>query len=384
MTIGIDARFYNEAGPGRYVKNLLIWLEKIDLENNYVVFLKKSNFEEYVPKSSRFRKVLAPYHWYSLGEQLFFPSLIRKEGVDLMHFTQFNVPFFWFGKFVVTIHDMIIHEYPTIRKGFGAKAIYFIKNLLFTVIFKRACQRAVKILCPSESTKKDLNEKIGISAEKIVVAYEAVDDYFNSRDVSVEDRLQDENIIGGYGANSPYILYIGSMYPHKNMERLISAFKLLKTAYGFSGKLVLIGKESYFTKQLKEVVSKNGLDPEVLFPSSSHPDGYLSDRETLAFFRNARVYVFPSLKEGFGLSPLEAMALGIPVAVSNVSCMPEISGEAAIYFSPTDVEDMARKIYLLITDEKLREVQIKRGFDRYRYFSWSKMAEATLSVYRKV
>lgn len=384
MTIGIDARFYNEAGPGRYVKNLLLWLENIDSGNHYVVFLKKSNYNEYTPKSPRFRKVLAPYHWYSFGEQVLFPPLILREKVDLMHFTQFNVPFFWLGKFVVTIHDMIIHEYPTIREGVRARITYFIKKFIFSLIFKRACQRAVKILCPSESTKNDLIEKIGINSEKIVVAYEAVDDFFSAKEVSSDVRMTDEKIVSDYGIHPPYVLYIGSMYPHKNMERLIKAFKSLKSSYGFRGKLVLIGKESYFTKRLKEFVSKNGLDLEVFFPSSSHPNGYLSDRETIAFFRNARVYVFPSLKEGFGLSPLEAMALGIPVAVSNVSCMPEISGDGAIYFNPTDIDDMARKINSLITDEDLRALQIKKGLERYRKYSWEKMAAITLSVYLKV
>jgi glycosyltransferase involved in cell wall biosynthesis len=178
VVIGIDARFYNEAGPGRYVKNLLKYLQEIDTRNDYLVFLKGSNFSEFIPTNPHFQKCLAPYHWYTFAEQLFFPIKMYRQKIDLMHFTQFNVPLLWLGKYVVTIHDMIIHEFSLEKESFIKKIVYRLKKPIFFLIFSLACRRAAHILVPSQATKKDLVEKLKINPDKITVTPEGVDEVF--------------------------------------------------------------------------------------------------------------------------------------------------------------------------------------------------------------
>ncbi len=377
MKIGIDARFYNEAGPGRYVKNLISELEKIDSDNTYFIFLKKSNYDSYIPINPKFKKISAPYQWYSLSEQLLFPFKILLSGVDLMHFTQFNIPVFWPGPFIVTIHDMIMHEYSTERDTTRFPFIYCLKKTIYLIVFRLACSRARHILVPSLATRDDLVNKLKIHKEKITVTYEGV----GVEPVQAED---EPGILEKYGVRSPYLLYVGSMYPHKNLERLISAFQLLLGKFHYPGKLVIIGKESDFSRRLRSLVVGLGLEKDVIFPGAQSSDGYLSDREVAAFYRQAQLYVFPSLKEGFGLPTLEAMRFGIPVAASRVSCIPEICAQAAVYFDPGSPEDMAEKINGLLTDEDLRKRLITAGYSRAAEFSWKTMAEMTLSAYLRL
>lgn len=377
MKIGIDARFYNEAGPGRYVKNLISELEKIDSDNTYSIFLKKSNYDSYIPVNPKFEKISAPYQWYSLSEQLLFPFKILLSGVDLMHFTQFNIPVFWPGPFVVTIHDMIMHEYSTERDTTRFPLIYRLKKAIYLIVFRLACCRARHILVPSRATRDDLVNKLKINKEKITVTYEGVG-------VESTQGVGEVDILETYEVGSPYLLYVGSMYPHKNLERLISAFQLLLGKFNYLGKLVIIGKESDFSRRLRSLVVGLGLEKDVIFPGAKSQEGYLSDREVAAFYRQAQLFVFPSLKEGFGLPPLEAMRFGIPVAASRVSCIPEICADAAVYFDPSSPEDMAEKIHGLLIDENLRKKLITTGFSRAAQFSWKKMAETTLSVYLRL
>lgn len=385
MKIGIDARFYNEAGPGRYVKNLLKHLQEIDRKNDYVVFLKESNFSDFTPAHPNFKKVLAPYHWYTLAEQLFFPIKIYRQRVDLMHFTQFNVPLLWLGRYVVTIHDMIIHEFSLEKESLGKKIVYRLKKPIFFLIFSLACRRAAHILVPSQTTKNDLVSKLKLAPGKITVTYEGVDEIFRVQNSKFKSQNyeEDRKILERYGVQKPYLLYVGSMYPHKNLERLVEAFRLLRGNYHFPGRLVLVGKESYFSQRLRERVRERGMGSLVIFPAAKTADGYVKDEENLSFFRQASVYVFPSLKEGFGLSPLEAMGVGTPVAVSNISAMPEICGSAALYFNPYSVEEMTEKINQLLTNPQLVEELVARARRWALRFSWLNMAEATLAAYHQ-
>ncbi len=385
MIIGIDARFYGEAGPGRYVKNLLLELEKIDDDNLYVVFLKKAGFADYSPKNSRFRKVLADYPWYSLSEQILLPLKIWSAKVDLMHFTQFNIPVFWLGDFVVTIHDMIMHEFSTERQTTRSRVSHRLKKAVFLFVFNTACRRAKKILVPSMSTKEDLVNKIGLKSEKIIITYEGIDASFKEAATKTpETDLTGQTVLLKYRVKKPYVLYVGSMYPHKNLERLVTAFGILSKRYAFPGQLILVGKESYFSRRLRKFITERGLSEKIIFPATATITGYLSDTEAVSFFRQAAVYVFPSLKEGFGLSPLEAMVLGIPTAVSQISAMPEICGDASLFFDPYRPEDIAEKLNRLLSDDVLRVELVSAGYNRVKFFSWTKMAELTLAAYRRV
>lgn len=375
MKIGIDARFYGEAGPGRYVAQLLKNLEKIDTGNNYVVYLKRTNFESYQPQNQRFKKELADFPWFSLSEQILFPLKLYRQKFDFVHFTQINVPFFYLRPFVVTIHDLILHEYSTERGHFFRRLLYRLKKIPYFLIFAKAVYFSRKILVPSQATKDDLLKHYRVDPNKIVVTHESVDHYPTS--VGVKDRL---GVLEKYSINKPYLLCLASFYPHKNLKRLVEAFNLLKIRKIFEGQLVLVGKESDFSKILRDWVEKQGIN-SVVFPGAQHPRGYLEDNEVEVIMASAFVYVQPALKEGFGIPPVEAMVFGVPTAVSNIACLHEMCGVAAIYFDPTSVEDIAAQIQLIIKNEELRKELITKGYENVKRFSWTKMAEETLSVY---
>lgn len=374
MRIGIDARFYGEAGPGRYVSELLKNLEAVDKENEYVIYLKKSNFEKYHPQNRNFQKRLADFHWYSLAEQIIFPLMLFKENFDLVHFTQMNVPLAYFRPFVVTIHDLILHEFSTERGGLVRRLLYRLKKIPYFLVFAKDVYASKQIIVPSETTKGDLLKYYRVSPGKIHVTYEAVEHY-----PSPGGLYKNIGVLEKYAIKKPYILALGSFYPHKNIEGLVRAYKIIRER-GFCGQLVLVGKESYFSKKLRDLVEKEEI-MGVVFPGVVHPDGYLSDDEVEPILANAFVYVQPALKEGFGIPPVEAMAFGVPTAVSDIACLREMCGEASLYFDPRKVTDMANKIEKLLSDNGLREELIQKGLENVKRFSWEKMARETLRIY---
>jgi len=392
MRIGIDARFLFVAGPGRYEKNLIEQLEKLDKNNEYFIFLRKENFEKYQPQNRNFQKVLADYPWYSFKEQLFLPLKILRIKVDLMHFPHFNIPLFYFGPYVLTIHDLIMHEFSTERASTRSKPYYRFKRIVYKIVVKWAIRQAKMILVPSKVTKFDLMKRLNVSDKKVVVTYEGVDRKFNvqprSRTSSLRGKSSkckvEEDVLGKYGIRRPYLLYLGSMYPHKNVERLLQAFKILKETYNFSGQLVLVGKRDFFSKRVYGETEALDLKRDVVFPGLMRDDGYVSDDEVVVLLKESSVFVFPSLKEGFGLPPLEAMSLGVPVVASNISSIPEICQDAAHYFDPKDPEDMALKINELFADNTLRDDLISKGEKQASRYSWRTTAEQTLSVYKSL
>lgn len=375
MRIAIDARFYGEAGPGRYCAQLLSNLEKIDKNNNYTIFLKASNFDLYNPENPRFKKVLADFHWYSLAEQIIFPFILYKGRFDLVHFTQINAPLLYLKPFVVTIHDVILHEFSTERGSFISRIIYRLKKIPYHLVFLKDVFLSRMIIVPSQSTRDDLLKYYGVDKKKIVVTYESVDHYPSGK------ASPENDIFGKYGIKRPYILCLGSFYPHKNTRRLVESFLSLKNQKLFGGQLVLVGKESFFSEMLRNFVKEKGIR-DVIFPGFLHPKGYLSDAEVEAIMSRAFLYVQPALKEGFGIPPVEAMALGIPAAVSDIPCLREMCSQAAIYFDPESVEDMANTIAKVLTDNSMRKELVRKGYENIKRFSWCKMAQETLNAYR--
>lgn len=373
MRIGIDARFYGPAGKGlgRYTQKLIENLEKIDKINQYFVFLRKDNFEEYQPQNKNFQKVLADYRWYTFSEQIKFPRLLRKYKLDLMHFPHFNVPIFYFGKFIVTIHDLILIHFPTIRSSTLSPVTYWMKFLAYKIVIKSAVYRSSKIIAVSRFTKSDILKKYPrIPNEKIVVTYEACDDF------GMLSPNKDKEILAKYGIIKPYLIYVGNVYPHKNPERLTLAFASAKNK--IKGlKLVFVGGDDYFYKRLKKFVVEHKVR-DVIF------SGYLPDYELDILLHNAVAYIRPSLYEGFELPPLEAMAKGVPVLSSNHSCALEILGNSVLYFNPKSIQDMARVIIKICANESLRKELIQKGYAQTQKYSWKKMAKKTLNLYNNL
>lgn len=389
MRIGIDARFYGPTGKGlgRYTEKLIKYLEKIDHNNEYVIFLRKENWKSFQSGNDCFEKVLADFQWYTLSEQVNMPKVLARYNLDLVHFPHFNVPLFYSGDFVVTIHDLILLDFPTKRATTLGSIKYAVKNLAYKRVIRSAVKRAKKVIAVSEYTKKRLIERFGLDENKIVVTYEACD-----KVESGESGVTDRDVLKIHRINKPYLLYVGNAYPHKNLERLLRVFKLLRksgiqnlesripNSNIFDYQMVFVGKKDYFYQRLKILARDLGLldSRDVVFY------GYASEKELADLYRNASLYVFPSFIEGFGLPPLEAMSYGLPVAASKTSCLPEVLGDAACYFDPKDEKDIGSIIVKVLDNAVLREEMIGRGLEQVRKYSWERCARETLGVYENI
>jgi glycosyltransferase involved in cell wall biosynthesis len=383
--IGIDARFYGPLGKGlgRYVQEIVDNIIKIDKENEFVIFLSPQNYDEFLPVEPRIRKVLVSARWYSWAEQLVLPWQIWREHLDLMHFPHFNVPILVPVKFVVTIHDLILTKFPTIRASTLSPWLYKIKNLLYRIVISLAVYRSQKIIAVSEFTKKDIIDKFRIDPDKVTVTYEGVASLAYGNDSLFVKKLDDSETLLRYNILENYILYVGNVYPHKNLESLLEVFAELHKKYP-ALRLVLVGKEDYFYQRLKELAGRLNLWHDDVAASPVIFTGYVLDAELDVLYRKALFYVFPSLYEGFGLPALEAMAKGCPVASSNQASLPEVLGEAALFFNPNDKADIFLKIDRLYRDQELRQTLVKKGKEQVKRYNWWECARQTLEIYQNI
>lgn len=369
MKIGIDARFFNESGVGRYLRNLIENLKVLDRDNQYFVFLMPKDIDEF-RSSKNFQKVEADFRWYGFAEQFKFPNLIKQYDVNLMHFPHFNAPLFYPGKFAVTIHDLI-HQHHSMSRATTLNPFTFkIKQIGYRKVFKNAAQKAEKVLVPSKSVQQLLISEWRIEEEKIIITPEAVDDKIIKLSQAAL-KSESQRILNKFNITKPFIFYVGNAHPHKNVEGLIAAFMKLKEKYS-SLKLVLSGNDHFFWQRIKSEYQ----NPAILYT------GFISDEELVALYKGAEVFVLPSFEEGFGIPILEAMACCCPVAASNVASLPEVGGDAAIYFNPKNIDDMIEKILGILNKKHLRKELINKGQKRVKLFSWKKLAEQTLEVYK--
>ncbi|MFA6194450.1 MAG: glycosyltransferase family 1 protein [Patescibacteria group bacterium] len=389
MKIGIDARFYGPIGKGlgRYTQEVVDNIIKITNAAEgeafeYVIFLSPGNFDEFDAERSGVRKVKLDCPWYGWKEQLLMPFYLWREKLDLIHFPHFNVPIFTPGKFVVTIHDLILTHFPTVRATTRSHFLYYLKNFAYRLVIFAALSRARKIITVSEFTKKDIVDKFGVRPGKVAVTYEGVANLAKGRDSLFVSKLDSREILAQYHIPQNFLLYVGNAYPHKNLEILLKVFSRLYAEHP-DLRLVLVGKLDYFYERVRETArilnlwQKGNINSPVIFP------GYVPDAQLEILYAEARAYVFPSLYEGFGLPPLEAMAKGCPVISSDRASLPEILGVAAAYFNPEDEVDMIQKIREVLTDEGLRVNLIEQGLKQAKKYNWWECARETLEVYRE-
>lgn len=377
MKIGIDARLLGlkNAGLGRYTSELVNNLIKIDKKNDYVIFLRRDNWKEIKICNPRFKKILADFAPYSLSEQLFFPWLLYRENCDLVHFTSVNAPIFYFKKCVVTVHDLIKHYFRGPETTTRWAGFYWLKYAGYLIVSWWLIKLCKKIICPSKDTQGEIERVYSFAKDKIMVTYEAASEVFlRSKEISSP---MAKNFLQEKGVEKPFVIYVGNAYPHKNLERLVKAIKLINQK-GFSLQLAIVCSRGVFYERLKNLIEKESVVEKVKML------GFVKDEDLLILYSEARAYVFPSLMEGFGIPPLDAMACGLPVVSSKASCLPEIYGEAAYYFNPENIEKMAEAIIKVLIDEKLRKQLIKDGHERIKLYSWEKMAKETLKIYEEV
>lgn len=369
MKIGIDARLYGPrwggGGLGRYVEELVTALQHNDTENRYVLFLKPENAEACKITNPNFEKVVVDAHWYTAKEQLLMPPAITKAKVDLMHFPHWNVPLLNKTPFIVTIHDLILLDEPTSAKATTLGPIrYGLKHFGFRQVLRHAVQKSERIIAVSDFTKQSILRHFEVPKEKIQVIYEGVT---MTRRASTDALLP---------ITKPYFLYVGSAYPHKNLESLLHAFSFFVKAYPKT-KLVLVGKDDLFYQRLKKEVEEIGIQDSVIFP------GFVPDEQLTELYAHASLYLYPSRIEGFGLPPLEAMQHGIPVAAARRGPLPEVLGDAAIYFDPDNIEQMVGVMEEALKDESKMAEMIRRGAEQVKKYSWETMARETRALYER-
>lgn len=370
MRIGIDARLYSSSftGIGRYVHELIEHLLKIDRKNQYVLFFNNPRFEEFSSPCKNAEKILAASPHYSSAEQLHFWRVLNRSSLDLMHFTHFNAPILYRRPSIVTIHDLTLSLYP------GKKMTGSLPRLAYHATIRSVVKRAKRVIAVSENTKHDLARLLRADPEKIRVIYEGVNPQFHQ----IEDRGLINRFCEKTGLVKPYILYTGVWRSHKNLVNLIRAFGILKNKYKFGGWLVITGKEDPWYPEVKQAVRDEKLGGAVRFT------GLIPDEDLVLLYNGALLYILPSLYEGFGLPALEAFACGVPVCAARSSSLPEICGEGnAVFFDPHSTEDMAEKIASVYNNEARMAELRERGLARVKDFSWKRMAEETLKVYRE-
>jgi glycosyltransferase involved in cell wall biosynthesis len=378
MKIGIDARFYSESGVGRYIRNLLDQLQKLDHKNEFYIFLLQKDFNKLNTRNHNFHKVIANFKWYGSAEQFKLLILLRRYKLDLVHFPHFNVPIFYSGKYVVTIHDLI-HQHHKMRRASSLNPlVYQVKHQAYNFALKTALKKSQKVITVSGFVRNQLIEEMGAPKNKIVITNEAVD----NKILEISKKISQTEIkktLDKFNIKPPFIFYVGNAHPHKNVEGLIKAFLELRKKYQYL-QLVLAGHDHYFWERLKAEVldSRFRVNDNIIF------SGFITDEELVAFYKSAKAFVMPSFEEGFGIPILEAMACGCPVVSSNAGSLPEVGGDAAAYFNPRNLQEMSEKIQEVLNDEKLKKQLIEKGEKRFEEFSWKKLAEETHDVYTNV
>ncbi len=365
MKIAIDCRLWNETGVGRYIRNLVWELSKVDSKNEYTLFFRSNEFLTVQIPKGKFEKKLADFRWHSLQEQLEFPKLLNKFNFDLVHFPYFSVPIRYGNPYVVTIHDLILHNYPTGEASTLPKLFYEAKLLGYKYVTQKAAENAQRIIAVSESTKSEILDHLKVDSGKISVIYEGVEQV---REGKAKIRTALERL-------ESYFLYVGNMYPHKNVSLLLHAFSEI-THGGAGVKMVFVGKEDYFQSKIRKLVNKLGLVDSVVFL------GEVSDEELSYLYGHAWALVCPSRMEGFGLPLLEAMNSKCLVIASDIPVFKEIGAENVLYFKSGSMLELAEKMqHVIVSPQDSFKSYIIGGQKRSRAFSWEKQAKETVALY---
>jgi glycosyltransferase involved in cell wall biosynthesis len=357
--IVIDAR---ESGTstGRYVDKLIEYLNKMNSGHDIIVLTKPHRIAFFQQTADKFKVIESPYREFTFSEQLVFLRQIQKLKPDLVHFTMVHQPVLYLGKVVTTMQDLTTVRFKNPSKN---PVVFAFKQFIYTWVNRIVAHKSSALIAPSEFVKEDIAKFARINSRKITVTLESADKITE----------EPEQVTGL--EDSKYIMYVGRPQPHKNLYRLVTAFASLKKDQP-DLKLVLAGKKDVLYEKLEDWVLAHNIN-DVVFTD------FVSEGQLRWLYENTQAYVFPSLSEGFGLPPLEAMCHGAPVISSNATCLPEINGQAAYYFDPNDTKDMAAKINEVLTSKKLRDSLIEKGYEQVKKYSWKRMADQTLDVYEK-
>ncbi|MEI6751446.1 MAG: glycosyltransferase family 1 protein [Candidatus Saccharibacteria bacterium] len=361
--IVIDARI-RRSSTGRYIDRLLEHLQKTDTVHRYSVLIQPD--DPWQPAASNFTAVKTKYGQFSLNplNEFGFTRQLYALNADIVHYTTNAQPLFYFRPTITTTMDLTMLRFT--RAGKTPLPIFWLKMAAYRTMFWLGNKKSKAIIAISNFTRDDLIKNYPFTKNKITVTYCA-------SEPPIRENAKKPTYLGN---GEPFLLYVGAAFPHKNLPFLVDSLPEIVGQPDL--KLVLAGKKEYYYRKLDEYIGKKSYSNRIITP------GFVSDAELKWLYENCSAYVFPSLSEGFGLPGLEAMVHGCPVVSSNATCLPEVYGDAAHYFDPKNVDDMTNKISSVLTDKKLRDELISKGYKQAAKYSWQKMAQQTLDVYNEV
>jgi glycosyltransferase involved in cell wall biosynthesis len=364
MRIGIDARFYHLglAGLGRYTQELIAYLAKNGSEHTFVIFMRPEDAAAFpLAGTPGFEVQTTTIGHYTVREQLAFGRVLNRAALDLMHFTNFNFPLSYRRPFIISINDLTLLRYA------GRSRFSRLKVPAMRVVMQAGARRSRQVLTYSEYQKKLITKEFGIPPAKIDVVYLAVDEQFRPLPAAEVTAFRKR-----VGLEKPFVMYAGQWRQHKNLVRLLKAFRVVRQQ--MDATLVFVGKVDPAFPIIQRTITEQKLENDVVLT------GFVDDADLPLYYNAAAVFAFPSLSEGFGLPPLEAMACGTPVVASSAPPMPEILGQAARYFDPQSVDDLASTLL-----DRLRKppsaAERQAGFAQVRQYSWEQTAAQTLAAY---
>jgi len=367
LRIAIDARKLHDYGIGTYVRNLVQGLARQDDDAAYAVLCRDADAGFVQELGSRFTPIVERSGNYSVREQLSVPLALRRARADLFHAPHYVVSPLTPCPYIVTIHDCIHLRFPQ----------YLPNRMAYTYarrMMSLAARRSRRVLTVSNASKQDILHYLRVPADKVEVIYNALD----ARLATPPTQDDIDRVRQRFQLTAPFILYAGNIKPHKNVDRLIEAYAILRRRGVESARLLIIGDEISKYPNLRRLVHRFQLHQHVRFL------GFVPDATLAVLYQLASVFVFPSLYEGFGLPPLEAMAAGAPVITSNVSSLPEVVGDAALLIDPMDAGAIADAMARVLGDEALRAELVRRGHERVKAFSWDRSVARVREVYREL
>jgi glycosyltransferase involved in cell wall biosynthesis len=374
VKVAIDIRRITEFGVGTYTRNIVRALTRLDHSNQYFLIGSPQKVAEIGPLPANFKTVSLLEPDTTVKGYFEFRAVMKRLHCELVHIPHlFWVPRTLPCPYVMTVHDLLEHMY-------GAHDHSGLRRSLHFHLTRHVLQRAGRILAVSRFTKSEIEKLFGISSRRIEVVYNAIDERFLRGHASEADR---QLLAERYLVTYPFLLYAGRISPHKNLVRIIEAFSALKTELEKESmypdlKLIIIGDELSKHPDLRRTVIRSGVHHDVRFM------GFVPIEMLRVFYDAAKIFVFPSLYEGFGLPPLEAMAHGTPVVTSNTSSLPEVVGNAAVLVNPENVFEIMRALHRVLLDQTVRDKIRQRGYEQVRKFSWDTSARRILEIYQAV
>lgn len=369
MRIAIDARginWYKGTGIGTYTENVIKNIINIEDGTYYHIYWNGKGYENFKKSNSKILMCSSRYHRFF--EENYIPLNIERENIDIYHIPQNGIGLSTYipCKKIVTIHDLIPYIMPeTVGKGYLSK---FLKEM------PKIMEYADAIITVSEYSKKDIIKYFPGFSNKIFVTPLAADDIYKPMDKNYCKNYLKEN----YNINDPFILYVGGFSPRKNVKLLIRAFSEFIKSSSKKYKLVLIGVLKDEGDKILKICEELNIMSDIIFP------GYIEKEKLPIFYNGSECFVYPSLYEGFGLPPLEAMSCGTPVITSDTSSIPEVTGDAAIKINPSSIYEIADAIGNVTSSDNLKNSLSMKGLERAKLFSWEKTAEKTLNIYKHI